>query len=130
MMANLSDLETAFSGLTAIISGIERIIAHRAEKRRQRDLRNQGQQNFIHHFSYAGAPDEDAVEEETIRSYCKKLQNIIRTHWGFIFGNGACSAQAAHAFMANTLFHVGAMPGLPPAQKPKNVVASEITGLR
>jgi hypothetical protein len=114
MSVGVSDLQTAFSGLSAVIQGIERIVAWRAEKRRQKQLRLQGQQYFLHQFSFAGAPDDEAIEEETIRSYCRKLQNIIRTHWGFIFGKGHYNAEAAHAFMASTLFHVAAMPGLPP----------------
>src|SRR5437762_414500 len=113
MIVGASDLQTAFNGLSTVIEGIERIIAWRAEKRRQKQLRLQGQQYFIHQFSFAGAPDDEVKEEETIRSYCRKLQNIIRTHWGFIFGKGPYNAEAAHAFMANTLFHVAAMPGLP-----------------
>jgi hypothetical protein len=114
MNVGVSDLQTAFSGLSAVVQGIDRIIAWRAEKRRQKQLRLQGQHYFIHLFSLAGAPDDETTEEETIRSYCRKLQNIIRTHWGFIFGKGRYNAGAAHAFMASTLFHVAAMPGLPP----------------
>ena len=108
------DLQTAFGGLSTIVASIERILAWRAEKRRQKQLRLQGQHYFLHQFSFAGAPEDEATEEETIRSYCRKLQTIIRAHWGFIFGKGRYNAEAAHAFMANTLFHVAAMPGLPP----------------
>lgn len=113
MNIGASDLQTTFAGLSTVIAGIERIVAWRAEKRRQKKLRSQGQQYFIHQFSFAGAPDDEAIEEETIRSYCRKLQTIIRTHWGFIFGKGSYSAEAAHAFMANTLFQVASMPALP-----------------
>lgn len=129
MVVAVSDIQTAVNGLTAIIGGIERIIAYRAERRREKALRTQVQQYFIHQFSFAGAPDENAVEEETIRSYCKKLQNIIRAHWGFIFGRGSYSAEAAHAFMANTLFQIAAMPGYPPAQSPKPAVIGAAIGL-
>jgi hypothetical protein len=125
MMIGVSDIQTAFTGLATIIGSIERIVAYREEKRRERASRLQGQQYFIHQFSLAGAPDENAAEEETIRSYCKKLQNIIRTHWGFIFGRGPYNAEAAHAFMANTLFHVAAMPGTPPTPCPKTTVTGD-----
>jgi hypothetical protein len=125
MMIGVSDIQTTFTGLATIIGSIERIVAYREEKRRERASRSQGQQYFIHQFSLAGAPDENAVEEETIRSYCKKLQNIIRTHWGFIFGRGPYNAEAAHAFMANTLFHVAAMPGIPPTLSPKSAVTGD-----
>jgi hypothetical protein len=113
MNIGVSDLQTTFAGLSTVIAGIERIVSWRAEKRRQKKLRLQGQQYFIHQFSLAGAPDDEAIEEETIRSYCRKLQTIIRTHWGFIFGKGSYNAEAAHAFMANTLFQVASMPSLP-----------------
>lgn len=129
-MIGLSDLETAISGLSTIIAGIDRIVARRAEQRRQKQLRRDGQYQFIHEFSFAGAPDEDAHEEQTIRSYCRKLQGIIRTHWGFIFGRGSYNAEAAHAFMASTIFHMAAMPGLPPAPKQQNVAAGCASYLR
>ena len=118
MAAEIPILQAAFSGLSTVVVGIERIAAYRAEKKRQRAMRMQGQQNFLHAFSYAGAPDDDTTEDETIRSYCKKLQNVIRSHWGFIFGKGQHNTEAAHAFMASTLFHVAAMPGIPPPPKP------------
>jgi hypothetical protein len=120
-MIGLSDIQTAASGLSAIIEVIDKIVARRAEKRRQKALRKNGQYRFIHEFSFAGAPEEDP-QEQTIRSYCKKLQEIIYTHWGFIFGRGSYNAEAAHAFMASTMFHVAALPGLPPAPKPQNIV--------
>ena len=114
----ISALQAAVGGLSAVVSSIERIAAYRAEKKRQKAIRRQGQFSFLHDFSFAGAPDEDATEDETIRSYCKKLQNIIRSHWNFIFGRGSYNAEAAHAFMASTLFHVAAMPGMRPPTKP------------
>lgn len=118
MAEMISAFQAAVGGLSAVVSSIERIAAYRAEKKRQKAIRRQGQFGFLHDFSFAGAPDEDATEDETIRSYCKKLQNIIRSHWGFIFGRGSYNAEAAHAFMASTLFHVAAMPGMPPPTKP------------
>ena len=121
MAAALSGLQAASSSLITVINGIERLVEYRAQKKREKALRIQGQQNFLHQFFYAGAP-EDTQEEETIRSYCKKLQNIIRAHWGFIFGRGNYNAEAAHAFMASTLFHIAAMPGLPPTPPSKTTV--------
>ena len=125
MVVGLSDVQAAINGLNTVIGGIERLVEYRAQKRREKALRSQGQRYFIHAFSLAGAPDEDAVEEETLRSYCKKLQNIVRSHWSFIFGRGSYNAEAAHAFMANTLFQVAAMPGYPPTQSPKTAVTGK-----
>ena len=129
MVIGLSDIQTAVNGLVTILGGIEKIVEYRVNKRREKALRLQGQQYFVHAFSFAGAPDENAVEDETIRSFCRKLQNIIRAHWGFIFGRGPYNAEAAHAFMANTLFQVAAMPGFPPTQSPKSTVAGDIIEL-
>ena len=126
MVFGASDFETALNGLSAIIDGVEKIMARRAEKRRQKELHLQGQRHFIQQFTYAGAPDDDALEEQTIRSYCKKLRDIIRNHLSFIFGRTPYDAMAAHAFMANTAFHMGAMPGLPPRQNQTDLVTGYI----
>jgi hypothetical protein len=119
----VSSLQTTLTGLGAIVNAIDRVAQYRTRKKMEKSQRIHGQQEFIHQFSYAGAPNDNAAEEETIRSYCKKLQNIVRTHWGFIFGRGTYNAEAAHAFMASTLFHVAAMPGLPPAPVAQSTVA-------
>lgn len=119
----ISDLQTAFNGITSIVNGIDRIIEYRAEKRRQKEMRARGQQAFLHHFSFALAPDENAQEEETIRSYCKKLQDILRAHCGFIFGRGQYNTQAAHATMATFLFQFGALPWSTPSQNTRPAIA-------
>jgi pectin methylesterase-like acyl-CoA thioesterase len=113
-------LSTAFQGLSGLLKCVESVAAYRAEQKRQRAFQIQGQQQFIHQFTYAAAPTDDAQEEETIRSYCRKLQSIIRSHWSFIFGRGAVSTEAAHAFMANTIFQIAAMSGVSstPTAKP------------
>jgi len=121
----VSDLQTAFNGITGVVNAIDRIIQYRAEKRREKEMRARAQLAFLHHFSFAlSPPDEEAQEEETIRSYCKKLQNIIRAHCEFIFGKGQCNnTQAAHATMATFLFHFGALPWSTPTQNTKPAIA-------
>ena len=124
--AGVSDLQTAVNGITTVINGIERIIQWRAEKRRRTQFREQGQLSFLRQFTFALAPDEDAQEEETIRSYCKKLQTVIRTHLAFISGGGQRSVQAAHATMATFLFHFGALPFSTPTQNAKPVIKRQL----
>ena len=119
----VSDLQTAFNGITTLVNGIDRIIEYRAEKRRQKEMRARGQLAFLHHFSFAWAPDENAQEEETIRSCCKKLQNVLKAHCQFIFGKGQYNAQAAHATMATFLFHLGALPWSTPSQNTRPAIA-------
>lgn len=111
--------------LSQIIALIDAIAARREEKRRQRALHKQREQQFLRDFTMSWAPDEDAKEDETIRSRCKKLQQVIKTHWGFIVDKGPITAQAGHAHIAHALFHVASMPGLPtaPAASPSTAVA-------
>jgi hypothetical protein len=126
----MSAVSAAYQGLNIAINCIDRLAQYRAQKKRQRLQRIQGQQQFLHEFSYAATPpDEESQEVETIRSYCRKLQNVIRAHWGVIFGRGAKNTEAAHAAIASTLFHVGAMPGLPtmPSSQSQNLVAGIIS---
>jgi hypothetical protein len=120
----VSDLQTAFNGITGVVNAIDRIIQYRAERRREKEMRERGQLSFLHHFSFAlSPPDEDVQEEETIRSYCKKLQNILKAHCEFIFGRGQYNTQAAHATMATFLFHFGALPWSPPTQNTRPAIA-------
>ena len=120
-----SAVSAAYQGLSIVINCIDKLAQYRAEKKRQRLQRSHGQQQFLHEFSFAATPpDEESQEVETIRSYCRKLQNVIRAHWGVIFGRGRKDTQAAHAVIASTLFHMGAMPGLPSApSQAQNLVA-------
>ena len=122
----MTAITAAYQGLKMALNCIDRLAAYRAAKKRERIQRLQGQQQFLHEFIYAAAPPDDE-EVETIRSHCRKLQNVIRTHWDFIFGRGRSgrkNAQAAHAVVAGMLFQVGAMPGLPTSTAPtQNLVA-------
>ena len=129
---SVGDAQTAFDALSAVINGIEKVMAWRAEKKRQREARIMHQNRFLHQFTFAGAPDENAAEDLTIRSYCQRLRELIKSHWSFIFGKGAKRAEAAHAFMAATLFTVAAWPGLPaaplaPAPSPSPLHGSQIS---
>lgn len=112
--------------LSQIIEFIDAIAARREEKKRQRALKKQGEQRFLRDFMHAWAPDEDSKEEETIRSRCKKLQNVIKTHWQFIVEKGPTSAQAGHAHIAHALFHVASMPGLPVAPTTSTAVTERL----
>ena len=111
----VGDVQTALDALSGIINGIEKVMAWRAQQKREREMRIIHLNRFLHQFTFAGAPVENAAEDLTIRSYCQKLRELIKSHWTFIFGKGAKRADAAHAFMAATLFTVGAWPGLPAA---------------
>ena len=123
-MEPISALTAAYQGLNIAINSIDKLVQYRARKKLERLQREQGQQQFLHQFAYAGAPDAESQEDETLRSYCRKLQNVIKAHWGFIFGRGRKSTEAAHAVIASTLFHVGAMPGLPTTSRSApNIVA-------
>src|SRR5579859_4562792 len=129
-MDPMTAISAAYQGLNMALNCIDRLAAYRAAKKRERLQRLQGQQQFLHEFIYAAAPP--AEEVETIRSYCRKVQNVIRTHWEFIFGRGRKgrkNAQAAHAVVAGTLFQVAAMPGLPTssAAPSQNLVAGNFT---
>jgi hypothetical protein len=110
---SLGDAQTALSVLSSIIEGIDKIMAWRAQRKSEKEMRIMHQNRFLHQFALAGAPVENATEDETIRSYCQKLRQIITSHWSFIFGKGAKRAEAAHAVMATTLLHCAAWPGLP-----------------
>jgi len=114
--------------LSQILDLIDAIAARREEKRRQKALRRQTERRFLHEFMHAWAPEEDSKEDETIRSRCKKLQNVIKTHWQFIADKGPLSAQVGHARIANTMFHMAAFPGLPAASATPNAVAERLVG--
>jgi hypothetical protein len=111
--------------LSQIVGLIDAITARREEKRRQKALRRQNERRFLHDFSHVFAPteDEEAQEEQTIRSRCKKLQAVIKNHWQFIMDRGPHSAQAGHASIANAMFHIACMPGLPVTPTTPTVVA-------
>jgi hypothetical protein len=123
-MEPISALTAAYQGLNIALNSIDKLVQYRAQKKLEKLQREHAQQQFLHQFIYAAAPDPESQEVETLRSYCRKLQNIIRAHWGFIFGRGRKNTETAHAVIASTLFHVGAMPGLPTSpQSAPNLVA-------
>ncbi len=120
----ISGLNTAYQGVSTMIQIIDRLALHRAEKSTQKALRMQGQRHFLQQFMLACAPvDEEVQEAETVRLYCKKMLDSIKSHAGFIFGNGRRSSEAAYAYMGGMLFHVAAMPGFPPSPPVQTAVA-------
>ena len=126
----ISGLNTAYQGVSTIIQVIDRVAQYRAEKSRQKALRMQGQQQFLQQFMLACAPVDDEVQEaETVRLYCKKMLDSIKSHAGFIFGNGRRSPEAAYAYMGGILFHVASMPGFPPSPPAQAAVAGILSHL-
>ena len=120
---------TAKSALVQVINLIDHIAQRREQKRQERTLRRQTEQHFLHQFQYAWAPpDEDAQEVETIRSRCKKLQNVIKTHWQFIAEKGPTNtAQTGHAHIANATLQMAIFAGLPQAPPPTTAIKA-VTG--
>jgi hypothetical protein len=127
-MEVISGLSTAYQGVSTIIQVIDRVAQYRAEKSRQRALRMQGQQHFLQQFMLACAPiDEEVQEAETVRLYCKKMLDSIKSHAGLIFGNGRKSPEAAYAYMGGLLFHVASMPGFPSSPPAQTAVAGMLS---
>ena len=138
--AVLSALPQLFSGLTYLISRLEKVVTDRAERKRVRRMEQVRQAQFVSQFALAGGPAHEDEEARTIRQYCRRLCELIQTHGHFLWkvkgeeGDGPLgpySMHSAHALIATQLAILGLRPGIPqhtPAPPPYAAPSIPISG--
>ena len=104
---SLDQIEKAISVIQAGVDYIQK-------KRAERKARERAERHFLHDFTYVWSPHDDNSEEETIKSRCDSLINILRSHRHFLSGHGRKNAQIGHAHMAGLAFIMGAAFSTPP----------------
>ena len=131
-MTNIDGLAGA---VTLLIDGIKASVDYHAEQKRHRRLQEQQRHDFFEQFAGASGPPDDNHGALTIREYCRRLSEIIKTHRHYLWRNasnssrslkGGYDARAAHGFIAAGLMTAALMPGMPQASEEPSIADNSV----